>query len=282
MPGGRILVVAALLTASVACAGPSAEGPSGSTPSATPAAVLEYAPGLTEDIYLPDHRAQGPLVVLIPGGGWSTADPAGLAGLAAALADAGFAAAPAEVRAAEDGVTYPDPVEDVLCAVAGAAEHARSAGYAARTLVVLGHSSGAHLAALAVLAFDDYSPSCDSAVVRPDALVGLSGPYDISQVPDLASALLGSSPEDDPAAWASANPVERASLRPEVPVLLLHGDADEAVPVEFTTQFGDALDAGGHPTTVTIVPGADHDTIYSADVATDIVATWLRSTFHRR
>jgi acetyl esterase/lipase len=218
-----------------------------------------------------------PLVVLVPGGSWSTADPGGFAGLAATLAAEGVAAAPTHIRAAADGVTYPIPVEDVLCAVAGAAEHVRDRGLVPDPVAVLGHSSGAHLAALAVLAYDDYALACASPAVRPDALVGLSGPYDISQLPDLATALLGTSPDEDPDTWASANPVERADLRPDVPVLLLHGETDETVPAAFTTQFAQALEDAGHPTTVQVVPDADHQTIYQGDVAGERIVDWLRT-----
>ncbi|GAA4744089.1 hypothetical protein GCM10023350_31000 [Nocardioides endophyticus] len=239
--------------------------------------TIEYSPGLTEDVYLPGHQGRVPLVVLVPGGSWTTADPAGLAGLASDLAARGIAAAPTHIRAAEDGVVYPAPVEDVLCAVAAAAESIQSHGYLPGPVAVLGHSSGAQLAALSVLAVDDYSPSCDSPAVRPDALVGLSGPYDISQIPDVAVALLGSSPSDDPETWSDANPVERADLRPDVPVLLLHGEVDETVPVAFTNQFAKALKDARHPTTVQIVPTADHETIYQPDVAGDRIAEWLVS-----
>jgi acetyl esterase/lipase len=239
--------------------------------------TIEYSPGLTEDVYLPARQRRVPLVVLVPGGSWTTADPAGLAGLAADLAASGIAAAPTHIRAAEDGAVYPAPVEDVLCAVAAAAAGIRSRSFVPGPVAVLGHSSGAQLAALSVLAIDDYSPSCDSPTVRPDALIGLSGPYDISQLPDVAVALLGSSPSDDPEGWSEANPLERADLRPDVPILLLHGEADETVPVAFTSQFAEALKGAGHPTTVQIVPRADHQSIYQADVAGDRIAEWLVS-----
>src|SRR4051812_5519783 len=270
MTGG--VLVAALL---VSCAGTDGSTSAEAPPAAEASLTLEYAPGLTEDVYLPRHRGQVPLVVLVPGGSWTTADPTGLAGLAAALAEAGVAAAPTRIRAAEDGVVYPTPVEDVLCSVAAAAEAIRSRGFVPDPVTVLGHSSGAHLPALAVLAVDDYSPTCGSPAVRPRAPIGLSGPYDIGPLPAVPAALPGTSSTDDPAAWTDANPVERAALRPEVPVLLLHGDADEMVPLDFTTQFADALKAAGHPTTVRVVPGADHDTIYRADVAAAPVAQWL-------
>ncbi|GAA1951382.1 alpha/beta hydrolase [Nocardioides panacihumi] len=240
-----------------------------------PHARIEFAPGLTEDLYLPEGVSRAPLVVLVPGGGWQTADPSGLAPLAASLADAGIAAAPTHIRAAEDGVVYPVPVEDVLCAVSAAVQGARERGVTPDRVAVLGHSSGAHLAALAVLAAADYAPRCRCPVVTPDALIGLSGPYDISRIPEVAQPLLGDAPDADPEVWASANPLERAHLRPQVPVLLLHGEADLTVPSDFTTQFARVLEDAGHPTTVRLLPDADHQTVYSAAVASGPVAAWL-------
>jgi acetyl esterase/lipase len=241
-----------------------------------PSATVTYAPGLTMDLHLPADPGPAPLVVLVPGGSWTTADPGGLAGLAGHLADAGIVAAPTRIRAASDGVVYPVPVEDVLCAVASAVAEADSRGFTPTRVAVLGHSSGAHLAALAVLAFDDDTPACTAPVVAPDALIGLSGPYDISRLSGVASALLGSEPDDDPAAWQAANPVQRADLRPDVPVLLMHGEDDEVVPVDFTTRFADALESAGHSTTVELVPGADHLSIFTAGVAGGRIAAWLR------
>lgn len=272
----HVAAVALVAALSAACASGPGSGPTVPEPVRSPSTTVEYAPGLTEDLYLPEAKGTVPLVVMVPGGSWTTADPSGFAGLAAGLADAGIAAAPAHIRAAQDGVVYPTPIEDVLCAVTAAAEEVRRQGLRPGPVAVLGHSSGAHLAALAVLAADDFTPDCGAPLVAPDALIGLSGPYDISKVPDLASALMGTSPDDDPDTWAQANPVERTDLRPDVPVLLLHGEADQVVPVDFTTQFADTLEAAGHPVTVEVVPDADHDTIYQADVAGDRVATWLQ------
>jgi acetyl esterase/lipase len=273
--GGVVTAATLVALLLVSCGGTSGPGTAGPSPAPAASMTIEYAPGLTESVYLPASQGRVPLVVLVPGGSWRTADPAGLLGLAAALAEAGIAAAAAPIRAAADGVVYPVPVEDVLCAVAAAAEGIRARGFVADPVAVLGHSSGAHLAALAVLAVDDYTPDCGSPAVRPDALIGLSGPYDIAQIPGMSKALLGTSPADDPTTWASANPVERAGLRPDVPVLLLHGTYDEAVPVASTTRFARALERAGHPTTVQILPKVDHESIYLADVAADRVARWV-------
>ena len=265
-----------LLAATLASCGGSDRPPlAPEVPAAGPSFTLEYARGLTEDVYLPHRTGRVPLVVMVPGGSWTTSDTTGFAPLAADLARSGIVAATARVRAADDGVVYPAPVEDILCAVAVATQRVSSRGYRPGPIAVLGHSSGAHLAALAVLTYDDHAFSCRAPAVEPDALVGLSGPYDISRMPDVASALFGAGPYEAPEAWENANPVQRADRRPDVPVLLLHGEDDGTVPVDFTTQFGDALEEAGHPTTVTVVPGVDHLGIFRADVAGEPVAEWL-------
>lgn len=243
-------------------------------PGATTGTVGEYLPGLEARFYPSIDAARAALLVMVPGGGWQTADPAGLDGLARELADSGIFTATVEVRAGEDEVVYPIPVEDVLCAVAFVVTTARSEGVAPGPVIVLGHSTGAHLAALAVLAASDYSPECPDPVVAPDALIGMAGTYDVGIVPGIARRLFGVSPEADPALWESGNPVLRAGLRPEVPVLLIHGDADDLVPISFTSEFAAALERGGHVVTVEIVTGADHHEIYSAGASGGLIADW--------
>jgi acetyl esterase/lipase len=272
-----VLVVIALALGLGAGGCGSAQPASAPTHSRTGGAPLtvEYGPGLTESVYLPSGRRAAALVLMVPGGSWASADPTGLADLAGYLSDAGSVAVPVRVRAAEDGVRYPVPVDDVLCALASAAATARQHGVEPRPLVVLGHSSGAHLAALAVLATADYSPSCRAPVVSPGALVGLAGPYDVSQVPEMAHALFGGTPEQDPAQWAAGNPATRAGLRPEVPVLLVHGEDDAVVPTSFTADFAARLTQGGHPVTTELVPGATHASVYSSAVAGPIITRWL-------
>lgn len=237
--------------------------------------VEEYLPGVEAAVLVPETDEPTPLVVMVPGGGWATADPGGLEGLGRALAGSGVMTAWVEIRAAEDEVLYPVPVEDVLCAVGFAAAVGRESQVGAGPVVVLGHSSGAHLAALAVLAVDDFSPACPEETVRPTALIGLAGPYDVDQVPDLAMTLFGAGRGEAPDMWDAGNPVLRAGSRPEVPVLLLHGEADDLVPVAFTTGFADALRDGGHDVSTVVIPGADHHEIYAPEVSSVVIAEWV-------
>lgn len=126
-----------------------------------------------------------------------------------------------------------------------------------------------------MLAPSDFSSGCPDQLQTPDALVGLAGTYDVGIVSGMARSLFGVSPETDPALWASGNPVLRAGLRPEVPVLLIHGDADDLVPTSLTTEFARVLEVGGHAVTVQMVPGADHHEIYSAEASGDLITDWI-------
>lgn len=270
-PMSAVIPVTVLLLLAGACSAGGGEPDPGTGGDGT--ASHDYLPGLAAFPHLPSGVTSAPVVVLVPGGGWQSADPTGLMPLAQSLAEQGVFAMPVVIRAAEDGVVHPTPVEDVLCALADGAATARAEGLEPERLVLLGHSSGAHLSALAALANDDHDPRCEDPLLAPDAVVGLAGPYDIRDFTGAAASLFAD--DSDRAQWDAANPVLRAGLRPEVPFLLLHGDADDVVPPVFSTDFGAALRAGGHPTTVSVLPGEDHGSIYSAEVATAPVVQWL-------
>lgn len=269
------VVVVALLSACLAGPGPSGTPSPGAQASGAGPVSHEYLPGLSAYPHLPQDRDRAPVVVMVPGGSWRTANPSGLGGLAESLAEAGIVAVPVEIRAAQDDVVYPTPVEDVLCAVADGVATAGANGIEAGPVVVLGHSSGAHLAALAALAAQAYSPSCPDPSVAPDALVGLAGPYDVRRAAELAEPLFGTAYGDNPRLWDAGNPMLRAGLRSEVAVLLLHGDDDDVVPTFFTTDFARALRQAGHPTSVHILAGVDHRRVYSASTVGEVVADWV-------
>ncbi|MFP3914312.1 MAG: alpha/beta hydrolase family protein [Actinomycetota bacterium] len=242
-----------------------------------PPTAEEYRPGREATLYVPPDGEELPLVVMVPGGGWRTADPSGLAGLAATLAESGLAALTLEVGAAEDGVTYPTPVEDILCGVGYGLDLLGRGGYTPGPVILLGHSSGAHLASLAASTSMQDLPECDHPAAVADALVGLAGVYDVTRLPALAYLLFGALPEETPEAWLEGNPLLRAGDRPEVPVLLLHGQSDPLVPVSFTQDYAEALREAGHDTTVELVPGADHTDIYSASVSGDVIVDWIET-----
>ena len=255
---------------------PAGPGTSGVDPPATTStrgqvtAEGEYRPQLPAIVDLPAADPSA-VVVLVPGGGWSSADPTGLAPLAAHLTDAGLAVVTITYGTSSTGDRYPVPADDVACGVSYAA--ARVPGV---PVVVLGHSAGAHLAALVGLVPERSSDDgCPSPSHPADGVVGLAGPYDVAATGGLAGSLFGVDQAEDPGLWDDGNPVLQAAERPELPFLLVHGDADDVVPVEFTTTFGDALTAAGHDVTVRILPTVDHSSVYAATVVGDMVARWV-------
>ena len=262
---------------SVACGSDAPSPPPPPTPHL--ATTRDYLPGLAADVYLPTGATSAVVVVLVPGGAWQTADRTGLTPLAEYLAGAGVVAVNTTHRAVADDGRFPGPVQEVTCSVDFAVQQAQDAGLAVRSVVVLGHSSGAHLAALAALGGDHFRGPCPYPPATIDAFVGLAGSYDVDSLPELAEPFFGASRQDDPATWIEGNPTTwagKTTQRARLRALLLHGAADTDLPTTFTTEFAAAMKAGGHDVTVQVVPGATHHTLYSPEVSGARLVSWLK------
>jgi acetyl esterase/lipase len=242
--------------------------------------TTDYLPGVEADLYLPSATTDAPVVVLIPGGAWLTANRSGLSPLAETLAAHGMVVLNATYRAVKSGVRFPVPVSDIVCAIDFAAYRAVEADIAAGPVVVLGHSSGAHLAALAALRGPHFSSNCPYPPVQVNGLIGLSGIYELVHVQDLAEPLFGVTMASDRELWHQGNPTEWVTERtapPALPVLLAHGAADDLLSPTFTEEFAYDLKAAGHPVQVNIIPGANHQTIYRPKVIAARVIAWIDS-----
>lgn len=239
---------------------------------------IDPADGQVDTLFLPSASAAGrdetPLVVLVPGGGWVAADPSGLVPLAEALAANGAVVATISYRTASDEAYFPTPAHDVACGISAARVAADEAGFSPSEVVAVGHSAGAHLAAVVALRPAEFGGDCRHPGVAPDRLVGLAGPYDVTRARGPAIQLFG--PDNaDPAGWSEGNPVEHAANRSDMDVLLAHGAADDVVPIVFTEQFAEALIAGGHEVDVRYPSGIDHHTVYSSAHAAPLITQWL-------
>ncbi len=272
-------------------------GSTGTARTAHYAGTADYLPGRAADLYLPSMGGAGgspsgqagsgaaataghsvPVVVLVPGGAWVTADRSGLAGLAEALAAGGAAVVNVTYRAASDGVRFPAPVNDVVCAVDAAADRVRRAGAKPGPVVVVGHSAGGHLAALAALAGNRFRQGCPYPAATVTGLVGLAGAYDVGRLSDVAQPLFGTSPSTDPNSWRDGNPLTyltgRRADRP-LRVLLVTGGQDTEMPAVIADEFAEALTAAGHDVRLENLPQASHATIYTAPVASGLLQAWL-------
>ena len=220
------------------------------------------------DVYTPKnarHRPvhDRPVVVFFYGGSWTMGRKADYAFVGAALAERGYVTVIPDYRLYPE-VRFPGFVEDGARAVAWVELHARDFGGDPGRIVLMGHSAGAHTAAL--LALDDaYLERAGASRSSIVGLIGLSGPYALVPDTDTLHAIFA-----DPYTADAWQPVRFASST-SPPTLLLHGMADRVVYVTHTEKLRDALSSQGARVETHLYPERGHaDTIASFTV----VARW--------
>ena len=99
--------------------------------------------------------------------------------------------------------------------------------------------------------------------MRPAGAVSQAGVVDLREAARLrlsrraAEKLLGGSPVKWPGRYDLASPLERLPLG--IPHLLVHGDADEVVPIALARTYGERAAYAGDPCEVVELPGCGHD-----------------------
>lgn len=243
-----------------------------STEPTEPDHVLSYGsdPLQFGHLRLPEGEGPFPVLVLIHGGCWlSLADLQHLSPFAADIAEAGIATWSLEYRRVDSsGGGWPNTFLDVAKGV----DHLRS--LAAQydldldRVVVVGHSSGGHLA-LWVAGRQNISTDSPIHTTEPlaiDAVVSLEGAT-LETEPlreldntvcrtDVVDRLLGGTPEEVPDHWAAAS-LERL-LPFGVPVFLLTGGDRPMIPLEQVEAFAEMVRGKGDKVTVTAVAGSAH------------------------
>lgn len=203
------------------------------------------------DIYLPKTEAinNKPAVVFIYGGAWREGERGDYAFVAHALTGLGHPVIIPDYRLYPEA-KFPLPIDDVAAAIRHIEQQETALlGRPLQSYVVMGHSSGAHAAA--VLASDPQYLKRNKVKAKLAGLIALAGPHDLPL----------NDPEVQPVfAGASAQTAKTTELvrRGMPPTLLLHGEADSRVYPFHTRNFTAALQQAGVPVTTKIYPGVDH------------------------
>jgi len=132
-------------------------------------------------------------------------------------------------------------------------------------VVSLGHSAGGHLALWLAARHNLPHASPLTTATAPLFLLGavsqagandLQLMWQVRQHDSPVVNFLGGTPAEMPARYALASP--RQLLPLGLPQILIHGDADENVPIELSRTYQAAAIAAGDSVTLVELPGVDH------------------------
>lgn len=160
---------------------------------------------------------------------------------------------------------YPAALEDAQRAVRFIRHNADRYGIQPDRIGAMGGSSGGHLVSLLGVLDGAGDTNDESPINRTSArvqcVVTRAAPVDFRRwsVPWFLDVRLPSDdgPSQERRIIEGASPITHVSAD-SPPFLLIHGEADQVVPVEQSLLFAEALTAAGVPVEVVRVPGAGH------------------------
>ena len=209
------------------------------------------------DVYQPEGNANGAGIAYMISGGWMSSEGMQRAyeSMFMPLVNAGYT-----VFAVRHGSSpryfVPDAWSDVSQAFQYIGDHAADYGVDPTRLGVSGISAGGHLSLMLGLYNDantKHRPKAIVAYMPPVDLRGMTGPNDNFPALDFDSAL-----------EAGISPIDFVSAD-DPPTLLVHGDADELVPISNSERMHAALKAAGVKTEFVVVKGAPHGLFVGQD-----------------
>jgi acetyl esterase/lipase len=218
--------------------------------------ALEYdaANALSLDLYpaqgLPAGR-RAPVVVFFYGGTWQEGERGYYRFVGDALSRRGVLVLVPDYRKAP-AHPFPEFMQDAASAAAWAKAHAAEYGGDPARIHLMGHSAGAHMAAL--LGTDARYLAARGLRPRDFAsVIGLAGPYDFLPIRERKVQRVF----PDRTRWPETQPVNFVD-GDEPPFLLLHGGSDRRVWESNSVRMAELLRAAGVPVTLKIEPRTGH------------------------
>jgi acetyl esterase/lipase len=224
--------------------------------------------GATElhlDLVCPSSPGPHPAVLVFHGGGWMSGDRKFCAPILETLAERGYVAVAVGYRLTTEA-PFPAQLHDAQTALRWLREHSSAYDIDPDRIGALGYSAGGHLALL--LATMPEPSSRVQAVVATYAPTDLARWYEEMQgnsspahirflVKGSLHGLLGGSPAKKASAYAEASPIAHLT-KDTAPTLLIHGLADDVVPVDQSMRYATAAGKLGAPVRLECLEHASH------------------------
>jgi len=231
---------------------------------------VAYAEPKTErrtlDVYAPTSGADHPIVVWIHGGGWRQGDKRSVQLKPQAFVDRGFVFVSTNYRFVPQ-VTVKEMTGDVAKAIRWAHDHAQEFGGNPKSIFVMGHSAGAHLAAL-VCTDDRYL----QAEGLPLSLIKGCVPVDTAayDIPERFAQSEAAKAENGKAIFGQEaamhrelSPVTYVGKVKSIPAFLILHVADRPDSTAQSQKFAKVLRQAGVTATTVPAEGKTHGTINS-------------------
>jgi acetyl esterase/lipase len=271
---------------STACRDAIREQRDGPGAGAMPTTTISYGNDARQaiDFYRSKQGASAPLIVFIHGGGWSMGDKRQASGEKPAHFTAGgYAFASINYRLVP-AATVEQQAADIASAIDTLRYRAADLGIDADRIALMGHSAGAHLAAL-VATDPNYLKAADVPMAAVKAVILLDGAgYDVARQMTsdgpLARQIYQAAFGDDPQRQARLSPLRHAAAPNAASWLALHV-AERAASAQQSEALVLALrDSGAEAEALPIANSSHRDLNQNlgkaGDPATDLVDAFLR------
>lgn len=217
------------------------------------------------DLYLPPKAGNpSPLIINIHGGGWNKGVKESQTGFSTFF-KAGFAVANIEYRLSPQAAA-PAAIEDTRCALIYLIRNARELNIDVNKIVLMGSSSGGHLALMTGLLCNDrrFDNNCKgNDNIKVAAIINKYGITDVwdwgygkNRTSKSAIQFLGDKAKDEMFA-KSISPINYVTKN-SPPVFIVHGNADPTVPYQHSVDLYQKLLKEGVNTEFITVAGGLH------------------------
>lgn len=218
----------------------------------------------TVDVFSPAGGENHPIVFWIHGGGWKKGDKSSVQRKPQVFTDKGFVFVSTNYRFAPD-VTVKEMTGDIAKSIRWVHDHAQEFGGNPNSIFVMGHSAGAHLAAL-VCTDDRYlkAEGLSLSIIKGCVPLDVSM-YDISKrlsdsgvsAPAAVKEVFGESDE----LYKDLSPVTHVAKGKQIPAFLILHVADRPETKSQSHWFAERLQEAGVSARVVAGEGKTHGTI---------------------